>query len=138
MSFADIEIPGANRGIYFSSQDSVARHKGYSFMERAQGETKDIIAYVNHYPHVQPSSTFDVPPVVIRFHSGGWREAGKLYREWFIKTFGLRSPDSDWIRQESFFQDTMFLLPEGNINYTFHDVPQWARDARDYGVTSVM
>ncbi len=138
MSFADIELPGNNWGIYFSSHDTVARHKGYCFSEKEQDETKDIIASVNYYPHVQPGGTFEGPPTVLRFHSGGWREAGKIYREWFTGTFGLQNPDHDWIRQESFFQDTMFLLPEGNINYTFKDIPQWARDARDYGVTSVM
>ena len=47
-------------------------------------------------------------------------------------------PSRNWIRQQSFFQDTMFLLPEGNINYTFKDIPQWAKDAHDYGVNSVM
>ncbi len=138
MSFADITIPGANRSMYLASHDPVARLKVYSFTETTEGNQKDILASINYCPHVEPSSRFDGPPSFIRFHSGGWREAGRIYRDWFNKTFGLMNPDRDWIRRESFFQDTMFLLPEGNINYTFHDIPQWAREARDYGVTSVM
>ena len=64
--------------------------------------------------------------------------AGPIYREWFTKTFGLMDPSRSWIRRQSFFQDTMFLLPEGTLNYTFQDIPRWAKDARDHGITAVL
>ncbi len=42
-----------------------------------------------------------------------------------------------WIRRQSFFQMTMFELPEGTINYRFKDIPQWAKDAKDHGINAV-
>ena len=33
---------------------------------------------------------------------------------------------------------TMFMLPEGTINYKFKDIPKWAKAAKDHGVNSVM
>ena len=32
---------------------------------------------------------------------------------------------------------TMFMLPEGTINYTFKDIPQWAKAAKDHGINAV-
>jgi hypothetical protein len=32
---------------------------------------------------------------------------------------------------------TMFMLPEGTINYTFKDIPRWAKAAKDAGINAV-
>jgi hypothetical protein len=47
-------------------------------------------------------------------------------------------PGSSSLRRHSFFLDTTFLLPEGTLNLTFKDIPRWAQDARDRGVTSLL
>jgi hypothetical protein len=68
---------------------------------------------------------------------GDWQEAGQVYRQWSIDTFGLTRPADDWIRRQSFFLMTMFMLPEGTINYTFRDIPRWAKSAREHGLRAV-
>ena len=32
----------------------------------------------------------------------------------------------------------MFILPEGTLNMTFKEIPQWAKDAHDHGVNAVL
>jgi len=34
--------------------------------------------------------------------------------------------------------DTMFLLPEDNVNFTFAQIPDWAKSAKDIGINHVM
>ncbi len=46
-------------------------------------------------------------------------------------------PADDWIRRQSFFLMTMFMLPEGTINYTFKDIPKWAKAAKEHGINAV-
>jgi len=75
--------------------------------------------------------------VVLRFVEGDWVAASRIYREWFRATFGIVQPADDWIRRQSFFLMTMFMLPEGTINYTFKDIPKWAKSAKAHGINAV-
>ena len=137
MSFICVRNAKINRSLYISSQDSVARYKTYNFAEVGDG-IKDVVTYIQHMPFTKPGKSFAGSPIVYRFIDGDWRIAGRVYREWFKKTFGIADLDSCWIRKHSFFQMTMFMLPEGTINYTFKDIPRWAKDAKDHGVNAVM
>ena len=82
-------------------------------------------------------SAFDGSTVVLRVVDGDWHAAGHVYRAWFERTFGIAKPSQCWIRRQSFFQMTMFELPEGTINYRFKDIPRWAKDAKDHGINAV-
>ena len=97
-----------------------------------------MLASVQFEPFTAAGKKFAGPPVVLRFHDGSWNDAGKIYREWFIKTFGIVRPSQSWIRRQSFVQDLMFMLPEGTINLTFKDIPRWAKDAHDHGIDAVL
>lgn len=138
MSFSDVYNIKANRAMYFASHDTVARLKRYRFFEQSSPAGKDVFACIQHVPRTRPGKTFEGSPVVVRFHDGTWQTAGPIYREWFSKSFGIMDPSRSWIRRHSFIQDTMFLLPEGTLNYTFKDIPRWAQDARDRGITAVL
>jgi hypothetical protein len=138
MSFSSVYDTKANRAMYFASHDAVARLKHYRFFEQSSSDGKDVFACIQHAPFTPAGKTFEGSPVVLRFHDGTWTAAGPIYREWFTKTFGLMDPSRSWIRRHSFVQDTMFILPEGTLNYTFKDIPRWAQDARDHGITAVL
>jgi hypothetical protein len=138
MSFSSVHNTQANRALYLASHDPVARLKYYRYFEQSAPAGKDVFACIQHVPFAPPGQRFEGSPVVLRFHDGTWEAAGPLYREWFTRTFGLMDPSRSWIRRQSFIQDTMFLLPEGTLNYTFQDLPGWARAARDHGVTGVL
>ncbi len=137
MGFVDINNAATGRGIYIGLHDKVARFKRFHFMETKKGNDTTIASCVVHYPFIKTGESFQGTPVVYRLHPGDWHAGAKFYREWFISTFGLMDPSRDWIRRESFFQMIMMMLPEGNINYTFKQVPQLAKDGLKYGVRSL-
>ena len=138
MSFCAIQSKGADRCLYLSSQDSVGRYKTYRLTEsKGPDGAKDFFACIQHSPLTPSGGVFDGPPVAWRFLPGDWRAAGRAYREWFQNAFGIVQPSQCWIRGESFFLMTMFMLPEGTINLTFRDIPAWARAARDHGLHAV-
>ncbi|MHB8956373.1 MAG: DUF6259 domain-containing protein [Pirellulaceae bacterium] len=138
MSFSSVYNSKAGRAMYFAAHDTVARLKYYRFFEESSPAGKDVFACIQHVPFVAPGKRFEGSPVILRFYDGTWMDAGPIYREWFTQTFGLIDPSQSWIRCQPFIQDTMFLLPEGTLNYTFHDIPRWAQDARDHGITAVL
>lgn len=138
MGFVQIHHPTFNRGLYLGAHDAVDRFKGFYFLEHGQGEQSNVAAWLVHYPFTPPGGSFVGAPFVAQFHDGDWVRAGReLYRPWFIQTFGLMKPEDDWIRQNSFFQMIMIMLPEGNVNYTIRQIPQLARDGLKYGLTSL-
>lgn len=137
MSFTCIQSAVAKKSLYFASHDKIARYKVYHFEEHAKDNAKDVFAYIQHHPFTPQGKSFDGSTVVLRVVDGDWHAAGRVYRAWFEKTFGICKPSQCWIRRESFFQFTMFELPEGTINYRYKDIPQWAKDAKDHGINSV-
>ncbi|MBN1420933.1 MAG: hypothetical protein JXP34_19335 [Planctomycetes bacterium] len=137
MSFSCIRSRSAGRSLYFASHDPIARYKVYRFLPASGSAGEDILACIRHTPFLPPGKTFDGSPVVLGFVDGDWPSAGEVYREWFGRTFGIAQPSQDWIRRQSFFLMTMFMLPEGTINYTFKDIPAWAKSAKDYGIEAV-
>ncbi len=91
-----------------------------------------------HFPFTKPGEMFTSAPVVMRCHDGGWRESAELYRKWFTSKYPVIKPASTWIRRETAFLHTMFMLPEDNINLRFTDMPRWAKDAKQRGVNHLM
>jgi hypothetical protein len=138
MSFVDLSVATRNRGLYFGAHDPLARYKLFRFIEVAGEPNSEVFAALCHLPLAKPRERFDGAPVLLMFHDGDWAAAGKqFYRPWFIDTFGLKTKDDDWIRRNGFFQMIMIMLPEGNVNYRFNEIPQLARDGLKYGVTSL-
>lgn len=141
MSFTCIESASAGKSLYFASHDKLARYKVYRFEEHtkevAGNKAQDLFACIQHHPFTPSGRSFDGSAVVLRVVDGDWRAAGKVYRAWFEKTFGVSKPADCWIRRESFFLITMFGLPEGTICLRFRDIPQWAKAAKEHGVNSV-
>jgi hypothetical protein len=141
MSFTCIESVSAGKSLYFAAHDTIARYKTYEFDQPAAPGAKsdhvELFAGVRHYPFTPPGKSFDGSTVVLRVVDGDWHAAGKLYRTWFEKTFGICKPSQSWVRRESFFQITMFGLPEGTVCLRFKDIPAWAADAKRFGVNAV-
>lgn len=138
MGFVAIENPALGRSLYLGAHDPIGRFKGFHFLESAREGKSDVAAFLIHYPFTPPGGRFEGSPLKVQFHEGDWVDGGrKIYRPWFIETFGLMTPDRDWIRQQSFFQMIMIMLPEGNINYTIREIPRLARDGLKYGITAL-
>jgi hypothetical protein len=138
MAFVEIDNPVLNRGMYIGAHDPVARFKAFHFQEQTRGGASDVSGGLIHYPFTPAGGRFEGSPCVVRFHEGDWVAGGRqIYRPWFISRFGLARPKDDWIRQQSFYQMIMIMLPEGNINYRIREIPQLARDGLKYGIRSL-
>ncbi|MBI2301355.1 MAG: hypothetical protein HYU66_20805 [Armatimonadetes bacterium] len=137
LSYACVQSMAARKTLYFGAHDPVARYKAFRFVETGPAGATDLAACIAHSPFVPPGGTWDGSPVELRFVDGDWAAAAQTYRAWFGKTFGIVQPKDDWIRRQSFFVMTMFMLPEGTISYTFRDIPKWAKAAKDHGINAV-
>lgn len=155
MPWTSLYNPGRQRAVYFAAHDHVARCKSLTFgmtpgnaTQRAGGdwptsaEAKGLPVGVRmswtFFPYTKPGETFDGAPIVLRCHSGGWKQAASMYRAWFDTSFGVVDSRRDWLRRETTILDTMFLLPEDNLTLTYRDIPAWARSAKKRGVNAVL
>ena len=137
VGFMTLVHEGMNRGFYMGAHDETPRLKMWRIEEVGPEDDRDIAAWLVHRPYLPPGEQFTGSPWILAFHDGDWVEGGQIYREWFIDSFGLRSREDDWIREKHFYQMIMMMLPEGNINYRFEDVPDLARQGLEYGIDSL-
>ncbi|MBI2193522.1 MAG: hypothetical protein HYU36_16215 [Planctomycetes bacterium] len=91
-----------------------------------------------HFPYTRPGETFESAPLVLQCHDGDWRDSAAIYRQWFTGRHPPGDARPSWMRRETAFVHTMFMLPEDNINLRFTDIPRWAKDAKKFGVKHVM
>jgi hypothetical protein len=106
--------------------------------DEVDGQPLGVTASWTYFPYMKRGETFDGPPAVLRFHEGDWRDAAAIYRAWFTRHFPVVDSRKHWIRKETAYLDTMFLLPEDNVNVTFREMPSWAKSASDNGVGAVL
>ena len=136
MAYVNIQTAPDGPSLYIGDHDEIARYTLIRFVELGEETGSEVFATLSHHPYAR--GHWEGAPAVFQFHDGDWAHAGTtIYRPWFIDTFGLKSPADDWIRREGFYQMIMVMLPEGNVNYTFKEIPQIARDGLKYGVTSL-
>ena len=155
MPWVDIYNEKRGRGLYFALHDPVSRYKVLRFellpgLANRDGDNwprpgqvppelpVGMLAHWTLFPYVKKGETFQAAPAIIQFHQGDWHQGARLYRDWFSSAFQLADTSKNWMYDEMAFQDTMFLLPEGNVKWTFRDIPRWAGDALKYGVKSVL
>lgn len=137
MGFVTAVNDALGRGFYMGAHDGIARLKQWRFEAVGPEKAREIAASLTHFPHLRAGQIFTGAPWVLAFYDGGWVDGGQRYRDWFVKTFGIRPRKDDWIRDKHFYQMIMMMLPEGNINYRFADVPDLARQGLAYGVDSL-
>ena len=155
MPWASFYHPDTGRGLYYAAHDTQMRSKflrlamhpgganervgtGWLRDDEAEGAPRGLTMSWVFVPHTPPGDTFRGPAVILQCHDGGWRSAARIYREWFSSNFLVVDSRRHWLRQQTTCLDTMFMLPEGNINYTFAQIPQWARAAREYGIEALL
>jgi hypothetical protein len=139
--FAGLEPTPRVKVIRFALDPGLADQREGGNWPRA-GEVGDLPTGLTmnlaHFPYTKPGETFEGSTVVLQCHDGGWRESAALYRQWFTAHHPVVKPASSWMRRETAFLHTMFLLPEDNINLRFTEMPRWAKSAKDYGVNHIM
>ena len=134
MSFTCIQNEAAGKSLYFASHDKIARYKSYFFDRHVQATSKTSLPAFSIVLSPRRAKRSTARP-----WSCGWSTAtggrrARCTEPGSKRPLAFASPRECWIRRESFFQMTMFKLPEGTICYRFKDIPQWAKDAKDHGV----
>ena len=147
--------PDLKRALYFAAYDVAPRVKTLRIAmypgaargrvggdwprpEELDGLAAGIAVNWSCFPYINEGETFEGPSVILQCHAGDWHQAAALYRAWFTEHFPLVDSRSHWIRQETAYLDTMFMLPEDNINFCFMEIPRWAKSAKDHGVNAVL
>lgn len=159
MPWLDMANAEQNRGVLYACLETVPRYSTLHFemhpglaRNRLSGNwptDEEIAPMIDQYPpglvihwvnfpYTKPDETFTSAPVIVQAHSGDWHTAAKLYRTWFTAHFPIRQTEQSWLRQAQAIQDTMFMLPEGNVMLPFKDIPAWAKGAHDFGVNAVL
>jgi hypothetical protein len=78
---------------------------------------------------------YESPPVVVRFHRGGWYEATRHYRAWFEREVAPVPPARrDGLARHDAWQNTYMESPGGRPRFGFADLPRIAQDALDAGI----
>jgi hypothetical protein len=155
MPWADLASDDRRRGLCFSALDELPRlrclqvtvHPGVGHLRKDTWPTEKPLDEVPRglclnwvaFPYLQPGGDFHSATVTLRLHDGDWHQAGAEYRQWFDKNKPLpRASVDGGIRSCGAVQDTMFLLPEGNINLRYSQMREWAADAAQNGVKAVL
>ncbi len=137
MAFVSVTNTSRNCSLYLGAHDLRARTKQWQFENVKGTEGDDVAVSLVHHPFIQPGDAWRGSPWILSFCEGDWVNAGEIYHGWFEKAFGIRPLEHDWIRRENCFQIVMMMLPEGNINFRFRDVPDLARQGLECGVTAL-
>ena len=131
--FAALEAKPRTKMIRLALMPGVAHdRKGGDWLRADEADGQPIGMTMNwvNFPHTPPGQTFVGPQIVLQSHAGDWRQSAALYRHWFESQFPVVDSRKHWVRQETAYLDTMFLLPEDNVNLTFTQMPQWRRPQR--------
>ena len=154
MAWASLFNQAADQGLYCAVHDPVARRKTLRFAlepgvahqraggdwltpAEAAGRPLGLTVHWVFFPYTR-RGVFRGPPVVFQAHGGDWRESARLYRDWSHGAFPVVDSRRDWLRRETATLDTMFLLPEDQVNFRFKDIPRWAAAAKRRGVRVLM
>ena len=154
MSWCDFCDEASGRGMYFGIHDPIARHKVARFAllpgiggprygdnwPNADEVDKDtplgIVANWTLFPYTAPGETFNGPPVIVQFHSGGWKDGAAIYKEWFKQVQPAKEAPT-WLRREPAIRQ--IAMSSGDpMPHVFGDLPQIARDAKSAGIHTLL
>ena len=53
---------------------------------------------------VRPGESTETAPTALRAHTGDWREALRIYRDWTHSWYAPQAPRKPWFRSASYYQ----------------------------------
>lgn len=152
MGWMDIYNSQAGIGYYYANQDAETRlmlldvelrpyAKGAEIndnwpasSELPAGEPEGLTMGWVNLPYLS-NGTFTSGPVALEVHKGDWREASRIYRNWFDRYFTVQRPP-DWLRKENAWQSIIMSNGEDVVVHRFEELPKLAADAKKYGITT--
>ena len=86
------------------------------------------------FPFLRGHDVYTSPPVVMRFHAGGWWESARTFRSWFNQNVAELEPDEGGMARWDAWQATFMSTPEGRVRLRFEDLPQYAAEVKRAGI----
>ena len=103
MQFTDAFNPATGLGVLLMTQDKRSVTRYWHYKKNNAGVSWDIALFGQRY---EPHEKVMIPPAVLRLHSGDWREAAHLYREWLNSWYHPISPRKEWFSRVFCYQQT--------------------------------
>ncbi len=78
----------------------------YRFWELSKDDSGVDLSLSTWPQEAAPGETLEITPVVLRTHTGDWRQSLRIYREWTRTWYRPQVPRKDWFRKIFYYQQT--------------------------------
>lgn len=100
----DVFNPVLGSGLLLQTLDLENRYRFHVLSKDEAGVSLGI----EYFPHEhQPGEAIVVAPTVLRAHSGDWREALRIYRDWAHSWYRPQVPRKDWFQGVFYYQQVL-------------------------------
>ena len=89
-----------------------------------------------HFLFVQPHTTRQLAPVVLRTYTGDWHAGVDVYKQWRQTWFKPASLPA-WIQGVHSWQQLQINAPEEDFTIPYHELPKYIDECVEHGVTAV-
>ena len=134
-------IQSTNQGIYVEMKDPTQQYLlNFVFdrhgMANSTANPPRLEFQTTHYVYVQPHTTAQLAPVVMRCYSGDWHAGLDCYKEW--RSTWYKEPHlPDWARQVHSWTMIRMTTPEQDYGLPYTNFVQYGREWADNGVRAV-
>lgn len=99
MQFLDTYSPSQQGGLSLTTQEQGLTVRKYG-LEKKEGRITFYVEYPFMYGELQPGQTLETSPTLLTAHSGDWRKAYWLYKEWLETWYEpYKCQDKQWYRE---------------------------------------
>lgn len=88
---------------------------------------------VSRLPFIKPEETEKMAPVVVKFYEGDWHQGFEVYKKW-RKTWFHPVKKPSWLEDADCWMTLHMNSPEGCCRYTYKELPDVMRKAKESGV----
>ena len=115
-------------GVAMLTEDTEGAYRFWELTKDEQGVDIGIDYWEREYA---PGETIETVPTVLRGHTGDWRRALALYREWVRTWYRAQSPRQQWVQDVYYYQQTAMGRIRDRQKGTWR-IPETLRRYQDY------
>ncbi|MBT7299297.1 MAG: hypothetical protein HN849_07290 [Victivallales bacterium] len=115
-------------GVAMLTEDTVGSYRFWELAKDEQGVDIGIDYWEREYA---PGEALETVPTVLRAHTGDWRRALALYREWVRTWYRAQSPRQPWMQDVYYYQQTVIGRIRDRQTGAWR-IPETIQTYRDY------
>ncbi|HEX4211759.1 MAG TPA: hypothetical protein VIA06_00355, partial [Candidatus Dormibacteraeota bacterium] len=89
-----------------------------------------------HLPYLEPGGRRALTPIAIEGYQGGWQQGADIYRAWRERRL-TAPPRPAWVDEPHTWQQIQMNSPEEEYRFSFRELVDVGRRARDSGVRAI-